>query len=520
MLEVVIEVDVGRCRPSAAMASCCPRPRARRRTHSQPAARWCGRASKRCWSYRSAPTPSSPGRSSSDPSHRSPSRCSSAPRRRRDLVRRSPHVRPAARRPGRSCASPTCRFDSPDCTRRPFTDRLVNKFQLPVTGWSGAAVEAPVIEEIAHPRPRGHRRSDPSARRRLHRRHRRDRRRQDHGRSPPSGCCSAPAPTPARCAPARSRPCGRGSTGSCPTTARSRSASREAGGEVERRRELAARAIGVVRRAQPSQSSAAAARRSGCSASSATNSSSCTVSPTSCGCVRRPHSAKRSTDSRAPALHEALEDLPSRVHRLANRSPHELDDLVEARDARVARGRGAARRPRRDRGGRSLSRAKTWSWPSAPSVSRTSKSCASRRAGARGSVRRARSSTTAGRGHPGRSARRHLDEAVGHDPALAPIGEALASSASCSPTSRGRARRLPRRARRRRGARARDRAGASRRARARSCARHGARSTTCSTSAATGGPGCSNSTATTTASPSSTPQSSRPSPRSTSSPPD
>ena len=31
------------------------------------------------------------------------------------------------------------RFDSRDCPRGPFTDRLVHKFELPVDGWRGEA---------------------------------------------------------------------------------------------------------------------------------------------------------------------------------------------------------------------------------------------------------------------------------------------------------------------------------------------------------------------------------------------
>ena len=62
------------------------------------------------------------------------------------------------------------------------------------------------------------------------------------------------------------------------------------------------------------------------------------------------------------------------------------------------------------------------------------------------------------------AARRHLEKVLDHDPALAPIAEALDERRLPARRRGGRARRIPRRARRRRGARARDRAGASCRA--------------------------------------------------------
>ena len=77
----------------------------------------------------------------------------------------------------------------------PFTDRLVNKFALPVAGWRGPQRDSREDEagrdrRDLHPRPRRHRRGAAAARARLHRAHRRDRRGQDDGRHGARRCCS------------------------------------------------------------------------------------------------------------------------------------------------------------------------------------------------------------------------------------------------------------------------------------------------------------------------------------------
>lgn len=65
---------VARCPRSAATAFWCPPRPARRHTHSLPAARWCGRRSKRSWWYPTTPTHCSPGRWSPAPIPPWPSR--------------------------------------------------------------------------------------------------------------------------------------------------------------------------------------------------------------------------------------------------------------------------------------------------------------------------------------------------------------------------------------------------------------------------------------------------------------
>ena len=74
-------------------------------------------------------------------------------RRRRAVVRRPAHRRPPAGRAGRGPAGQPARSGSPGCTPQPFTDRLVAKFALPVTGLAGSSPQARVdgggvIEEI------------------------------------------------------------------------------------------------------------------------------------------------------------------------------------------------------------------------------------------------------------------------------------------------------------------------------------------------------------------------------------
>ena len=85
----------------------------------------------------SAPTRCSPGRSWSDPTPPSPSRCSPAPPERRALAPTAAASSNCRAARASSCAAPRCRFAWPGCTAAPFTDRLVNKFQLPVSGWRG-----------------------------------------------------------------------------------------------------------------------------------------------------------------------------------------------------------------------------------------------------------------------------------------------------------------------------------------------------------------------------------------------
>ena len=74
--------------------------------------------------------PPVPARRRGAPAHR---------RLRRGLVRRAARRRPATRRPNRGAALRASRCDWPGCRSGGFTDRLVEKFDLPVQGWRGAA---------------------------------------------------------------------------------------------------------------------------------------------------------------------------------------------------------------------------------------------------------------------------------------------------------------------------------------------------------------------------------------------
>ena len=56
----------------------------------------------------------------------------------RAVVRRPAHGRAAARARASRCAAAVRRSAWSGCTRRPFTDRLVAKFGLPVDGWRGS----------------------------------------------------------------------------------------------------------------------------------------------------------------------------------------------------------------------------------------------------------------------------------------------------------------------------------------------------------------------------------------------
>ena len=253
-----------------------------------------------CSSCRSAPTPCSPARSSSAPSRGSSSRCSRA-RRARGVVwcdgRRAVDLPPGARIEVQPLRPPVrlARLSAGG-----FTDRLVEKFRLPVQGWRGAARRAGrarrrpgVIEEIRirdlgviddavlpaapgltvltgetgagktmvvtglGPAPRRARRLRARARRRRPGR-RRGRARRSPRATPPSCVRPRPAPTSSdglvSCARWR------------PTAARG-------------------------------PTSAAGPRRSGCSPSSPSTSSRCTARPTSGGCAAPTSTARRSTRS-------------------------------------------------------------------------------------------------------------------------------------------------------------------------------------------------------------------------------
>ena len=226
--------------------------------------------------------------------------------------------------------------------------------------------------------------------------------------------------------------------GSCRRRRRSPSASREAGGDVDpSAATLSCLGRSVSRRGpQPRRRSAAAAPRSACSASSASSSSSCTASPTRCGCARRPRSARRSTGSPAPSSRRCSPST-GRRSRAGGPTQRELDALVAERDAPRARGRGPARRDRRDRGGRTRSRGED-----AELAERAERLTQPRRPAARrGAGARARSRPSSRRRRPTPSAlveaaRRQPRRVAGHDAALAPIAEALAdASASASPSS-------------------------------------------------------------------------------------
>ena len=104
------------------------------------------------------------------------------------VVRRAPHLRACRPAHGSRYAAATSPVLLARLHEAPFTDRLVRKFGLPTSGWRGArrpgrvSRPRPMWEEIRLRRLGVIDDGVPHARSRLHRRHRRDRRRQDHGR--------------------------------------------------------------------------------------------------------------------------------------------------------------------------------------------------------------------------------------------------------------------------------------------------------------------------------------------------
>ena len=203
------------------------------------------------------------------------------------------------RAPASRCVRSDTRCGWPGCSTSPFTDRLVAKFDLAGrTGWRGDAprrADASLTgdvgvrerlcraEEIQDPATSASSTTPCST---LHpgpqRGHRRDRRRQDHGRHRARPAARRPRRLRAGARRRRPGPWSRASS-TCPPDHPALVRAAEAGADVERR--AGARAHGLGRRAAPGPTSAAAPSRSGCSPSSASTSSPCTARPTSGGCA-------------------------------------------------------------------------------------------------------------------------------------------------------------------------------------------------------------------------------------------
>ena len=372
---------------------------------------------------------------------RSPSSCSSAsvgtgvlwcdgrrtfdlPRGARVVVRRSPiPVRLARLQPG--------------SVHRPAGQQV----HLPVTGWRGPGDDGDGRprrdRRDLDPRPRRHRRGAPAARPRIHRAHRRDRRGQDHGRH-------RARPAARRARRRRRDPLGaaagrrRGALGGRRRRARSPSACATPG-ETSTARRTARRSSSSAARCRPraaaAPSSAGARPRSACSARSAQQ-------------LVVVHGQSDQIRLRsATAQREALDrfagaELAARARRLPGGLPALADRAGRTRRARRRarpprpRGRRAARSrwPRSRRPPRSAAR--TPSSPSAPSASTNLEDLRLAAAEAHEAIssqsRRRRRDALALLD----AARRALERVAGHDPALAPIAEALADAiASPSPRS-------------------------------------------------------------------------------------
>ena len=204
----------------------------------------------------------------------------------------------------------------------PFTDRLVAKFDLPVSGWRGAAAkrrravgrsEHAMLEEL---RISGLGVIDDAvarARAGIHRRHRRDRRRQDDGRDGARAVAR-------RSRGLRRRPPGRAAgQGRGPRTRRRRLA-----GWPQRAIDAGADLDDDAPHPGPHGLDRGALARRGrrlgrpgwrCCRSWPATSSSSTASPTSSSCCTRAGSASASTCSAAPKLLAARAAYQSDVHR-------------------------------------------------------------------------------------------------------------------------------------------------------------------------------------------------------------
>ena len=129
---------VAPCRPGGATASSWRRPPGPRPTPSRRVGRWSGPTSRRSSSCRSAPTRCSRAPWWSAPSPGSSSRCSRTRRLRCVWCdgRRAVELPPGARIEVQRSSQPVrlARLSTGG-----FTDRLVEKFDLPVQGWRGAA---------------------------------------------------------------------------------------------------------------------------------------------------------------------------------------------------------------------------------------------------------------------------------------------------------------------------------------------------------------------------------------------
>ncbi len=254
------------------------------------------------------------------------------------VLRRAARLRPAAGRAGHGAARRRCRCGSSGCAPRPFTDRLVAKFALPVEGWRGqpaltTAAGGPSVAprrllsgacagRAADHRSRRHRGHDAAADRRDERHHRRDRCRQDDGGHRPRAAVRRPGRRRAGARRPRAGPWSRagcGWPGRCRDAVHARVA--DAGAEPDDDGTAAAQPHGDGRGPVPGprRRPQHAGRR--CSARSASRSSPCTASPTSCGCCARPSSAPRSTGSPAPAHEKLLDALREAFAAVARGSP-------------------------------------------------------------------------------------------------------------------------------------------------------------------------------------------------------
>ena len=313
---------------------------------------------------------------------------------------------------------------------RPFTDRLVNKFRLPVTGWRGPGDEASARDRRdLDPRPRRHRRSTAAARARDSRRSPARPARARRWSSPRSGCCSASVPTAARSAPAQRRPSSRG-TGRSPTAARSPTASATPGAtSTARPADSRALVLGRSVTADGRSRAVVGGRAAPVGVLSEIGQHLVVVHGQSDQIRLRSATAQREALDRyaGPEFAVLLGDYQE-VFRRWQTEQGELDVLVAERDRRAREADELRAGDGRDRGRRSAARRRRRARRARRASDQPRRPAARRDRGAGGdlvAVARRRAST---RSRCIEAARRAIDRVAGHDPALAPIAESLAAA--------------------------------------------------------------------------------------------
>ena len=253
----------------------------------------------------------------------------------------------------------------------PFTDRLVHKFRLPVAGWRGPRGHAGRDRRDrrdAPARPGRHRRGDAAARRRIHRDHRRDRCGQDDGRDGARAPARGARRLRRRAARARAG-VGRGRLAR-PETGAVAERVRDAGGDVEpssaTARPSSSQPVRVGRGPRRAPSSAAAARRSGCSTELGERAGrrARAVRPAAAAFGRRPARSAR------PVRRGQLQALARRIEQVFTAGATTTASSRSSRgpDRARARSRRPPRRHGRDRGRRAAAAGRTTSSPSARSA--------------------------------------------------------------------------------------------------------------------------------------------------------